>query len=455
MNDKFYLGKNVSDFKAFSKQEPITGVFVAVDDEGNGYTAGDEGNVLTVLCHSGNQTMADNLLDLARGFQYQGFSASDAELPIEAELGDGLTVNGLYSMLANQVVNFGGGHLSEVSAPGDDEVAHAYPYVSPEERAMKRQIAQTRAQLIVGLDTITAMVEGKIDGAEAQTLINQSLESISLSVTNGQKSSSFVLKAGETTLSSGTITFTGNVVFESDLEAGNTTINGACITTGTIKADYIKLGGDLTVYRSTSSNTVGGYLGYTSSTLGDYAGIHIMSSDGENEVRATNYGVAMTSGADSESAEISCVSGSIESLASVYVYADYLRPQRDDYCSLGSSGKRWDAIWATTSSISTSDRDEKKDINYDMSEYSQLFDCLKPCNFRFVNGTSGRKHTGFVAQDIMEELEQAGVSTQDFACFIKDIEDEKTHYGLRYEELIALCVAEIQKLKTRVKLMEV
>lgn len=71
----------------------------------------------------------------------------------------------------------------------------------------------------------------------------QTAQGIKLSVTNGETSSTLAIKSGSTTLSSATIEFTGDVVFKSDLlTEGNTTINGANITTGTITGRTISGG---------------------------------------------------------------------------------------------------------------------------------------------------------------------------------------------------------------------
>lgn len=86
-------------------------------------------------------------------------------------------------------------------------------------------------------DQIETTVSGKIDGNQAQTLINQSLDSITLSAANGSESSTLTLKYGSTTLASAQITFNGlvNFVTQSDLStAGQTTINGGNIKTGVI-----------------------------------------------------------------------------------------------------------------------------------------------------------------------------------------------------------------------------
>lgn len=93
------------------------------------------------------------------------------------------------------------------------------------------------ATLELTVDGIETTVSGKIDGNQAQTLINQSLDSITLSAANGSESSTLTIKYGSTTLASAQITFNGlvNFVTQSDLStAGQTTINGGNIKTGVI-----------------------------------------------------------------------------------------------------------------------------------------------------------------------------------------------------------------------------
>lgn len=93
------------------------------------------------------------------------------------------------------------------------------------------------ATLELTVDGIETTVSGKIDGNQAQTLINQSLDSITLYAANGSESSTLTLKYGSTTLASAQITFSGlvNFVTQSDLStAGQTTINGGNIKTGVI-----------------------------------------------------------------------------------------------------------------------------------------------------------------------------------------------------------------------------
>ena len=90
-----------------------------------------------------------------------------------------------------------------------------------------------------GFNTRITATEESLEGAETHiSTIEQYAKSIRLSVTNGETSSSFKLTAGTATLSSGDIKFTGFVTF-AGLSGGTTTIDGACVKTGTISADRI------------------------------------------------------------------------------------------------------------------------------------------------------------------------------------------------------------------------
>ena len=104
--------------------------------------------------------------------------------------------------------------------------------------------------------------------------------------------------------------------------------------------------------------------------------------------------------------------------------------------------------------IDFSDEKIKNSIEEIDDRYSLLFDNLKPVRYKYNAGTSDRYHTGLIAQDVKNAIEQAGLSTKEFAAYAEWEADsrDKASCGIRYEELIPLCIAEIQKLK---KLLQV
>lgn len=93
------------------------------------------------------------------------------------------------------------------------------------------------ASLELTVDGLRTEVSGKLDGDEASTMIEQSLQGLTLSAEAGDQSSTLTLKAGGVTLSSAEITFRGMVTFEDLASAGGTTINGGNITTGKIGSE--------------------------------------------------------------------------------------------------------------------------------------------------------------------------------------------------------------------------
>lgn len=132
----------------------------------------------------------------------------------------------------------------------------------------------------------------------------------------------------------------------------------------------------------------------------------------------------------------------------------------DDTIALGWSGGRWSTVYATTSTISTSDAREKRDIT-DIEHAKALVMAMKPRQYKFNNGV--RTHYGFVAQEFEEAMHKAGID--DCAALIKGViteqknytegmDEDEYKYGLRYEELIAPLLAVVQEQEERIKSLE-
>ena len=142
-------------------------------------------------------------------------------------------------------------------------------------------------------------------------------------------------------------------------------------------------------------------------------------------------------------------------------------PVADNSYTLGYSGYRWKQIYAAAGSISTSDRNAKKDITeLDNQSYDFVMG-LKPSKYRFIENESNRIHYGLIAQDVEILLWKLGIKTDDFAGFVKSPKikvDEQTRketiidgeyeYGLRYEEFIAPIIKAIQMQDKRIKSLE-
>ncbi len=121
----------------------------------------------------------------------------------------------------------------------------------------------------------------------------------------------------------------------------------------------------------------------------------------------------------------------------------------------GDDGRRWNSIYARNTTISSSDRQLKKNIETVSNNYEKIFDALQPVSYKFKVSNNDRTHLGFIAQDVKAAVESAGLTTQDFAGYCEWKKDDGTiGCGLRYGEFVALNTHEIQRLKIRVAELE-
>ena len=196
-------------------------IYVGTDEDGNDivYEAGDtNGRVLEIQNDFGTQEMADNILSDIRGYQYQPMSATAALLNPAAEMGDGVSVNGVYTGIYERQTTFGRLMSSDIKAPTDDEIAHEYSTESATtDRAFSRFVRSTRASLAITSTEIAAEVSR---ATEAEGTLRASI------IVNANSISSEVTRAtaAEGTLSS-RITQTSNSISSEVTRAKNAESN--------------------------------------------------------------------------------------------------------------------------------------------------------------------------------------------------------------------------------------
>lgn len=161
MSEKYYVGGDITSFSDNGRYKPISRVTLFVDDE-NSLTAGDDtGMEIVASCPHATQAMVNALLQTMKGYQYQAYEAGAANIDPAAELGDGVTVGGIYSPLS-KISDDGRGYAG-ISSPGEAEMEDEYPadgYITQE---FNRKIAETRATITKTSEEIMLKVEG-IDG---------------------------------------------------------------------------------------------------------------------------------------------------------------------------------------------------------------------------------------------------------------------------------------------------
>lgn len=473
MSDSVYVGNRSATLETSPAFEGISKIVIYVDDE-NVYEAGnDNGRTLELTCPYGTQAMANNLLNELGGYAYQPMQASDALMDPAAELGDAVTIGGVYTILASADTTFDQLMAADIGAPGQEEIESEYPYTSRQQTEQQRQLAQVRSEISKNASEISL----RVDGLENDyTQLSVTLDGVTVAGPGGTtliKGSSIQTSTlAANSISASAVNLTGAITFgdlstsvQNDINdaysmaedaqtavgdisdtvddwsyryGGSTYIDGTKIMAGTVTASTLQ-GGSVELLNS--SGGTAGMMYLRSASSASYA----VGIDSYGAMSLEASGTLHLSG-----------DGVIIDLGDNYIgCGKTLRPAGDDAYDVGTSSWRWSTIYAATPTISTSDRSEKTDINYDISAYDAIFDALKPASFRYVNGTSGRTHTGFISQDIEDALESCGLTSTQFATFIKSPQDDGGYrYGLRYEELIALCVKQIQALKRRVTELE-
>ena len=485
--DSVFLGANAASFERKGESQDISKITLVVDEE-NFYSAGDDtGYELTADCPWATQAMADALLTAMRGRTITAYAAGSALLDISAELGDGITVNGVYSEIGKMDITCDLMDTADVSSDVAGDVEQEYATVGSLTQTVNRvrksvteliveagQITahitdvqnELESQITLTAESLTSQITDTKNGLESQiqqtttsltstitdtkndlesqiqqtsssltsqirdaedniSSIEQKVDNITLSVDNGEDRSSISLSVDGVEVDSVTVRFTGGVVFESDLAEGNTSINGACIDTGEIDVDYINLYGEMGV-RESRRGSVGGYIGYCEGHSD--TGIGVMEDYDSGQCICTNGGAKLAYGAD------------------------------DFYIGVSRSN-----VFASETINIDSDRRVKDDIRYDLDDYEAFFRALKPCSYKLKRGTSGRRHTGFIAQELEQALLDSGKTSADLAAYCYDPDarryestdmDPKTAptgcYKIRYSELIALNTAMIQKLTAEV-----
>lgn len=247
--DKVYLGRSIAEFSPGIASKPISKVEL-LNENGDvvGVSGSDTGRTLTALQPDGTNAMAAAILAKVSGYKHVGYEGSKALLDPAVELGDAVTVDGLYVPLIALDMTFDPLLTPDISAPDADELDDEYPYKSPTQRQIERNTAKTRSLITKTSEEINLKVEG-LDGRVSD--VTQTVDGISLSVTSssspdGETTAKITLKVGPNN-------YTGYIKID-----GNVNVSGQ------LSADalYAALGeiADLTVDRLSTSRRVAKYL---------------------------------------------------------------------------------------------------------------------------------------------------------------------------------------------------
>lgn len=181
--DKTYLGRRLAEFSPGIASQPITKVEL-LDENGDvvGVSGSDTGRTLTALQPDGTNAMAAAILAKVSGYNHIGYEGSEALLDPAVELGDAVTVDGIYVPLIALDMTFDPMLAPDISAPDADEIDDEYPYKSPTQRQIERNFAKARSLITKTSEEIMLKVEG-IDGK--YTEVKTTLDGLTISDASG------------------------------------------------------------------------------------------------------------------------------------------------------------------------------------------------------------------------------------------------------------------------------
>lgn len=248
MYNKYFVGRDMISAADKGKYKPVSRITLLLDDT-NCITAGDDtGLELTASCPHATQTMVDTLLQSLKGYQYHAFEVADANLNPAAELGDGVTANGLYGVLS-QLSDDGSGY-SSFSATGEATLEDEYPAAGPLEQKVTRQFTETRSLITKTSEEIRLEVSNELQ--QLSSSIQISLDNISLKVEDNAKGLSQTVRLAAdgltiTNASGSKLTIDGGQIKAASIET-------SAFKAGSITADKLSITGAIT-FGDLDSNT--------------------------------------------------------------------------------------------------------------------------------------------------------------------------------------------------------
>lgn len=286
--------------------------------------------------------------------------------------------------------------------------------------------------LTADVNGIRATVSTKIDATQAQSIFDQSATGFTLGATSGENGTIFKLNYNGVQVAS-----TGNI----DL-----CVNAVNIY-GTLTATKLR-GGSISVVDDYDNEC--GTIQTTYASSSDYK-LDISSS--AMELFAEDGSLFIASGWDRTnkyhaSIEVDGNSEEVQIKGSVI-------PNADNVYDLGSPNFVWSAIYCSTNELNGSDRNIKNSIEALPEKYVRMFELVEPKRYKLNSGTSGRFHTGFIAQEVEDAMRACGIESKEFAGWAAaKREDGSETYFLRYSEFIPILWAKVREQEERLKRLE-
>ena len=158
MSDRINLLRRAENLDIAPEFDGVSKLICNIDDETQMVVGDDSGYAIEFDNPIMTKPILESMLEKARGFQYQPYTANGALLDPAAEIGDAVSVRDIYGGIYSRSRTFSKLMTADISAPADEEIDHEYKYETKQERKVKRQFGDVRATLSVQAGMIEARV---------------------------------------------------------------------------------------------------------------------------------------------------------------------------------------------------------------------------------------------------------------------------------------------------------
>ncbi len=163
---KVYVGYGAEEFRFSDKKDSITGVRVILTDD-TSVLEGTDDSVLEVyipICADTVQARAyaQNILTALSSWQYQPYEAGNMFADPASQIGDGVTIQDVYSTIYKRVTRLGAQITQDASAPAEEEVNHEFPWVSGADRREDRKYTDLKDDLQAEIDVQAGLISAKV-----------------------------------------------------------------------------------------------------------------------------------------------------------------------------------------------------------------------------------------------------------------------------------------------------
>lgn len=182
--DSFVAGKAAASMTSIGEQVQFTGVRLFWSDS-DCFEAGYGNGRLEAYCEWATQAMVDDVWSSLQGKRFQAFEASSVWMHPAVEIGDDISINGVWSKVITMKGALGAGCALDISFPGGEAEEDEYPYEGPVTKTLAKKATLGRHYYGATISREQGLTIKRSDGA-SEAVMNSDVFSMRAKNSAGQ-----------------------------------------------------------------------------------------------------------------------------------------------------------------------------------------------------------------------------------------------------------------------------